>query len=77
MERPSLNADLVSGVNLFKNIFKVGLTVNLCLNINIIKMDIGKNEAMIDANDAPHIGVLNAIRKSGSKQTIFKTNEHT
>ena len=77
VDKPNFRADFVSGVNLLQNILRVGLTVNFPLNIKTIKTVIGRNEAMIDANEAPHIGVLNAIRKSGSKQTIFNNNEQT
>lgn len=77
VDNPNLNADFVSDVNLLQNILKVGLTVNFPLNIITIKITIGKNDEIIEANDAPNIGVLNAIRKSGSKQVMFKISEQT
>ena len=77
VDKPSFKADFVSGEKEWQNILKVGLTVNFPLNINTIKTVMGKNEAIIEANEAPQIGVLNAIKKSGSKQTIFNNNEQT
>lgn len=65
----------ISEENLFVNIFNAGIIENFPLKIKNIKTDIARNEEIIEAREAPQIGVLKAIRKSRSKTAIFNISE--
>lgn len=65
----------ISEENLFVNILNVGSIEKFPPKFNSIKTDIARNEEIIDAREAPQIGVIKTIRKSRSKTAIFDISE--